>query len=275
MMGEHSISKSVGRLFEVLELFRETRRPWATSDLQERLDYPYSSIRVILKSLTDIGYLSYNPDDKTYFPTRKVSQLGSWVQSSLLQRSGLNDLIGMIGDEINETVGIATRAFIFCNFLQVRNSQQPFAIRLPVGVGLMLTNSVAGRVILGQVDDKERRRIVDYSKYWSRSNQPDGPAAAEDDTLRAVESLSQRGYLAEYNVWKKGIGAIGFPICPSPTGSPLSISIHGSSDRLRAREGEIREAVERHLTMYTENPEVFAHFAAQAGRARNDMIGHA
>ena len=276
MVGEHSISKSVGRLFEVLELFRETRRPWSTSDLQVRLDYPYSSIRVILKSLTDIGYLSYRAEDRTYFPTRKIGQLGSWVQSSLLEQSGLNDLVRMIGSEINETVGIASRAFIFCNWLQVQNSQQPFSIRLPVGVGLMLTNSVAGRVVLSQVDDKELRRIVEYSRYWSRSNQTDGqPVPDADNMERAFECVRKQGYLAEYNVWKKGIGSIGFPVNPSPTGSPLSISIHGSTDRLRSRETEIRDAVERHLSMYTENPAVFAHFAAQAGRGRGHVYGHA
>jgi DNA-binding IclR family transcriptional regulator len=275
MMGEHSISKSVGRLFQVLELFRETRRPWTTSDLQERLDYPYSSIRVILKSLTDIGYLSYRPEDRTYFPTRKISLLGSWVQSSLLEQSGLNDLVRMISAEINETVGIASRAFIFCNWLQVSNSQEPFSIRLPLGVGLMLTNSVAGRVVLSQVDEKELKRIVDYTKYWSRSNQTDGRMPDADDVERTAETVRKQGYLAEYNVWKKGIGAIGFPVNPSPTGSPLSISIHGSTDRLRAREGEIREAVDRHLAMYSENPAVFAHFAAQAGRGRHHVQGHA
>jgi DNA-binding IclR family transcriptional regulator len=275
MMGEHSISKSVGRILEVLELFRETRRPWTTSDLRERLDYPYSSIRVILKSLTDLGYLSYRPEDRSYFPTRKVALLGSWVQSSLLEQSGLNELLRIIGCETNETVGIASRAFIFCNWLQVRNSPQPFSIRLPLGVGLTLTNSVAGRVVLGQMEEKELKRVVEYTRYWTRSNHSDVIVPDADAISKATETIRKHGYLAEYNIWKKGIGAIGFPVYPSPTGSPLSLSIHGSSDRIRAREGEIREVVERHLAMYSDNPEIFAHFAVGAGRGHGVVTGQA
>jgi DNA-binding IclR family transcriptional regulator len=146
---------------------------------------------------------------------------------------------------------------------------------LPVGVGLTLTNSVAGRVVLGQLEEKELKRVVEYTRYWTRSNHSEVVVPDADDIDRAAETIRKQGYLAEYNMWKKGMGAIGFPVNPSPTGSPLSISIHGSSDRIRARESEILETVERHLGMYSDNPEMFAHFAVETGRAHGTLTGHA
>ncbi len=265
-VGEHSISRSVGRLFEVLEVFRETRRPWSISELQERLDYPYSSIRVIIKSLTDLEYLSYRADDRRYFPTLKVALLGSWLQPSLLELSGLNALLGIVARELNESVGIASRATIFMKWVQVRNSSQPFSLRLPVGVGAIMTSSVTGRVLLSQLDEQELKRVIDYTKYWIRTNGSEGPMPDVSEIERSVDLVHRHGYLVDYNVWIKDIGTIAFPVRPSPTGVPLSISVSGHIDRIKAHESQITERLRDHLAMYAENSAMFAHSAVGTRR---------
>ena len=68
--------KSARRAFEILELFDRERRPLALKDILEALGYPASSGSALLKSLVALGYLDYDRDRRTYFPTMRISALG-------------------------------------------------------------------------------------------------------------------------------------------------------------------------------------------------------
>lgn len=60
--------KSAGRVLEVLELLGNVRKPLSASEIGRLLDYPKSSTNVLLKYLTNLGYLSFDPDTMHYFP---------------------------------------------------------------------------------------------------------------------------------------------------------------------------------------------------------------
>ena len=91
-MSQGSVVKSVGRVFAVLELFRECRESLNSNSVAEALGYPKSSTIVLLKSMAELGYLAFDHKSKSYFPTPKVSDLGSWLSPELL-RGGVVDLV--------------------------------------------------------------------------------------------------------------------------------------------------------------------------------------
>ncbi|MDX2223799.1 MAG: helix-turn-helix domain-containing protein [Rhodospirillaceae bacterium] len=238
-----SISKSVGRAFIILEHFRGARAPCSTGELQKALNYPYSSVRAILKSLNELGYLRYFEAERTYFPTQKLMRLGNWIQNALMQSEGLIDLVDAVYHQVNETVALATRNFVFCNFLQVRNSKQRLSVQFHSGICLMLANTVAGRVILSQLEDKETARILDHTRNWA-SYAKAGPVANDGDIRGAIESCRKNGFIVDYDVGQEGAGTVCVPV-PSPFPSfPLAILVTGPSTRIRHHAGAIRQSIE-------------------------------
>jgi len=77
------VIKTAGRVFEVLEYFRQVRRPLAVREIAAHCRYPLSSTAVLLKSMATLGYLTYDHTRKAYFPTVQTAVLGDWVLESL------------------------------------------------------------------------------------------------------------------------------------------------------------------------------------------------
>ena len=246
---ELSISKSVGRVFQVLEYFREARTPRSTPDLERELNYPYSSARVILKSLHELGYLDYNGAAKKYFPTHKLSELCDWVPIARFESSGLFDFLDSVYAQAGETTLLSARGFIFSNNFRIKNGVQPMSVKGRGGVGLTLTNSVTGRVLLSQMTSDEIDQVVLHTDYWAKAtNQPS--TAKKEDVLRSIEFIRKHGYFSNYDGFKKGVGTISCPIPAPMPNFPLAISISAPIDRIRHREAGILQMLRRQSAAY-------------------------
>jgi DNA-binding IclR family transcriptional regulator len=204
---------------------------------------------VIVKGLSDLGYLHFNGRRKTYFPTEKLLYLGNWVQGSIFEASGLNDLISGIALEINETTALTSRNFIFCNFLRVQMGSQPISLQIPVGPGLTLINSVTGRVLLSQMRDQEFSRIFHYTQYWA-PNAKAPAVSARAEVERDVASVRKNGYLTGYDIWQKGVGTVAYPIRWPAINSVLAVSVSGPANRIKHNEKSIRKAIERAIAFH-------------------------
>jgi DNA-binding IclR family transcriptional regulator len=248
-MSSLSISKSVARTFEVLEYFRGTRAPSSTPALEKALNYPYSSMRVILKSLTELGYLKYDHVSRTYFPTPKLMSLGSWVESALLESTNLRRLAEAVHLRVDETTALATHNFIFNNLFRVLNGKPVMSLRVPGGIGLPLCHSVAGRVLMSQMDDAEIERIIAHTLYWVATTH--SPMKLDrGEIMRSINSARATGSLVDYNGFKNGVGTIAY-VVPSPfPGTPIALLVSGPELRVRNSEPKIRRNIEMSLSAY-------------------------
>lgn len=243
-----TISKSVGRAFEILESFRDSQEPATASDLTRRLKYPHSSGVAVLKILVQLGYLNYDRIKKAYFPTQRVHKMGVWVQSALIGSSGLLDVGQAISRTTGETTAITSRSFIFNHILNVFKPERPLALGLPTGVGITLCNSVVGRVILSQMSDIDVDRILRFTKFWAK-NQKTEPIAAPDDVWKSIKFARDQGYLVGYDVWLPGVGAIAYPLKAPFDGYPLALAVTGPSARIKKSEPHIRRTIEKCLKL--------------------------
>jgi len=248
-MTELSISRSVSRAFQVLEYFRDARAPCSTPELEKALCYPYSSVRVILKSLRSLGYLDYREDEKTYFPTEKLMSLGSWVGNALLQSDPLMRLLSFVHQRLDETVAIAVPNFIFCNVVKVHVGSRPMALKVPDGIGLPLVQSAAGRVLLSQMGDGDIRRVMQHTQYWAGTTR--APLHTDlIDVQQATELVRDRGSLADFNRFTAGVGTVAY-VVPSPfKDTPLALFLSGPTSRVQRDEVKIRRTIELYLASY-------------------------
>ena len=103
-----AIVKSAARAFEVLELFRELKRPLRVRDVAEQLGYPSISASGLLNTIADLGYISYDRDKHAYFPTLRFLVLGEWFHKDYFHNDGLFDLLSSVADQTKETVWVTT-----------------------------------------------------------------------------------------------------------------------------------------------------------------------
>ena len=88
-MTERSTVKSARRVLEILELFAQGLRQATVMDVANALTYPQSSTTALLSTLTTLGFLRFDPTDRTYSPTLRVMLLGSWMQDELFGEGSL------------------------------------------------------------------------------------------------------------------------------------------------------------------------------------------
>ncbi len=248
-----SISRSVSRAFEVLEHFRHGGAPRTMLELESELSYPYSSMRAILKTLCGLGYLKFDAEHKKYFPTQKLMGLGDWVQSALLKTDSLIWLLEATRKRVGETTALATPNFIFCNMFEVRNGSPPTALEVPLGVGLALTNSASGRVLLSQMSDSKVEGVIRHTQYWIGTTRTP-IVASRSDVLRSIDLIRANGHFTNYDSFRPGYGTVAYPV-PSPLhGAPIALLVSGETPRIRRAESRIRSTIETNLASYMPEP---------------------
>ena len=95
-MSPDRVIKSVGRVFELLELFDEVRRPVSVTEVARALGIPQSSTSALLRSMVTLGYCEVDATARRYVPTARVTILGSWLEAPLFEDGALIRLLNEI-----------------------------------------------------------------------------------------------------------------------------------------------------------------------------------
>ena len=237
-----SAVKSAKRAFEILEAFSRHRRPLALKELLDELDYPASSGSALMKSLVALGYLDYDGERRTYFPTMRIAALGSWVPGTLF---GDGPLLGALEDlhrETGETVILAVQSDLHAQYVHVIPSPEPLQLRVPPGTRRPLAQSGLGLVLLSAKRDPEierlRRRI---------NAAGEGAALSRDEMMARVNAVRARGYAFSRNAISQGVGIIGAALPNGPFGRVFAVGAAGQVERLERKEDEIVAALKTML----------------------------
>ena len=237
-----SAVKSAKRAFEILEAFSRHRRPLALKELLDELDYPASSGSALMKSLVALGYLDYDGERRTYFPTMRIAALGNWVPATLF---GDGPLLGALEDlhrETGETVILAVQSDLHAQYVHVIPSPEPLQLRVPPGTRRPLAQSGLGLVLLSAKRDPEierlRRRI---------NAAGEGAALTRDEMMARVNAVRARGYAFSRNAISQGVGIIGAALPNGPFGRVFAVGAAGQVARLERKEDEIVAALQTML----------------------------
>jgi DNA-binding IclR family transcriptional regulator len=236
MPDEVSISKSVARAFRVLELFRAERRPLAAADIGRRLALPQPSTRALLKTLVGLGYLAYTDADRTYWPTPQLTELGHWLASEKRLPLSLTLAVERIAGLAGETTSLCALRDGNAEILHVCKARHPVALQLEPGVGVAAWRTAVGRALLADLPDEEAAGLV---TGWLQKERTSTARRALQALPRELKRARADGFLAAYDLFLAGVGAVCVPVASSPRGAPpgpLVVAVAGLSDRIRARE---------------------------------------
>lgn len=242
------VVKSAIRVLEVLELFDRLQRDASVGEIARELGYPVSSTSMLLANLLERGYLRHGPDQRTYFPTPRVTLLGAWIEPLLTPGAELMRMMAELGEATGETIILAAPTRDQAQYLHVVPATT--TMRMHVGPGTMrpLLASGLGRVLLSTMPEEKVRHLV------MRHN--DGPFAGTARVSlaalqRELSAIRARGYAVVLRGVTPGAGLIGMLLPMELSGLPLAVGIGGWAREMRARQQEyvtlLRDAIDRHL----------------------------
>lgn len=246
-VGENSVVKSVGRVFEVLEAFNEVRKPMLAIEIAKRLSYPASSTSALLKSMVKLGYLSFDRRDRRYFPTIRIAIISEYLHGALFGQGSLMALMGDLHSLIGETIILGIRKDLEAQYVHIIPGIYPIMLNVPPGTVRPLHRSGMGWALLSQCEDAEIRALVDRVNAGGRETPVDYKKLMP--ILKEVRTL---GYARSYGTYVAGSGIIAMNLPGTAPDRRVAVGAGGPVDRLKAREREIvrlmRSAIDRHFT---------------------------
>jgi DNA-binding IclR family transcriptional regulator len=236
-MAEHLV-KSAARVIEILEVFAHERRRLTLAQLGSLLDYPKSSLSVLLKSLLAQGYLSYLPTDLSYFPTLKLASLGDWIPSVIFGDE-LMPMLHALRDATSETVTLTAPAGQSMRCLRVLLGTHRIALQLEDGTCFPIIGSAVGSAYLASLPPET------VMTYLARAVKAGLPLADVQLAEQLVAKTRAEGYASVYDRVTEDGGAVAMALPGTASGEALVVAVAGLSHRIRQGEAAIVTSMRR------------------------------
>ena len=219
--------KSARRVLEILERFEAVKQPPGVSEIARQLGYPLSSTSLLLRSLTQLGYLNLDPASRKFAPTMSVAMLGDWIVSGDEGRSRIRTVVQEARRLAGATAVLSTRNGIDVQYIHVvRAPEVNFRSRSP-GAGVLrpILRSSPGFVLLSALDDRQISLIA------RRVQATRGEAVCLDQVMIDVEKTRRQGYGWDASGVYPDVGSVSIRLpVDDMFGKPLVLSVAGSSD---------------------------------------------
>jgi DNA-binding IclR family transcriptional regulator len=234
--------KSAARVLEVLEFFRQRRQPASLKQIADGLHYPASSATVLLKSLTDLGYLSYDRGAREYFPTLRVASLGDWVSHELFGRGEIFELMQDLHSVSGETVSIALQNDIYIQYIRVIQSIHPLRFHTEEGSQRPLTQSATGWLILSTHSDAMVEKLVRRANIATPDSQQRQPLELMRER---VAQARREGLMYAQDIPLAGGATVAALLPVKVQGKAVVLGLGGTIERISAHRekyfGRLRE----------------------------------
>jgi len=230
------IVKSAGRVLQILEYFDFVQRPANVVEISTQLGYPQSSSSVLLRSLVKLGYLHFDPRDRTYVSTIRVSLLGSWVDSSCLTEGAILQSMRQLSQETGDAVVLAVRNGLYAQYIHVLQAANVARLHLPVGTIRPLAASATGYAMLALLEDREVAKII---RRMNAEASVTNEFVDTKDTLATLNGVRMTGYSFEADLVTPG-GAM--MIAPIPAGNGVTqmfLGLAGISQVMQERKEKL------------------------------------
>ena len=227
--------KSAVRVLEVLGYFKKSQKPQSLREISLGLGYPQSSATVLLKNLTQLGYLSYDRATRLYFPTLQVTALGDWISHALFGQGEVFEIMQDLHSATGETVSIALQNDVYIQYIRVIQSSH--ALRFVTEEGSMrpLTQSATGWLLMAAHSDTEVERLVRRANIATESFQMRQPI---DVMMHRVKNAREQAWATAENIPLIGGATICVTLPITAQGRAVVLGMGGTIERIVPKKAE-------------------------------------
>lgn len=194
--------KSAQRVLDLFELLAPWRRGMSHSQIADALHIPKSSLTQLLKSVTTRGYVTYNPEDKTY-------SLGDRFAALTRLTTGHKDMISLCQPVLEELTR-RTRESSALNLLNgdmaevvaTVLSPQRLLSHMRTGDSAPLYATSGGKVILAFLSDSMREDYLGRVRFQSVTP---NTISSVPELVRQLEKIRRDGVAYSFEEFTPGI----------------------------------------------------------------------
>jgi DNA-binding IclR family transcriptional regulator len=232
----NSVVKSAKRALEIFEFFAEVKKPATVMEVARTLDYPQSSTSVLMESLRNLGYLSYDRFTRQFTPTLRIAFMGNWVQENMYNDGNLLRMMGKLQRETGETVILGLQNDIHVQYMHSIQAIAPLRLFVRSGALRPLARAATGKMLLSAKSDEEIRALVIRINAEEEQSQN---RIKLKELMADIEQCRESGYSMTVSSVTEGAGVIAVLLNGSPGQPLLSVGIGAPNQRLAERKQEI------------------------------------
>lgn len=239
------VVKSAGRSLELLELFRDVRKPLRMVDIAAALSLPHSSTSMLLQSMVKMGYLVRS--DRNYAPSMRLTLLGGWLNDLAFREGNLLTMIQDVSQQTGDTVILVTRNGLYVEVLGLAPGRMDTVHHTRPGEARVLTRALMGHMILSAMKRPEAEGLV--ARINAEQKQADRRMSFKK-LVPVLDGIRQAGFGYSEDTFP-GTANVTILLPPGPFGDILVMGNAGTTDRIRPRRDQIlsimRSTVERYF----------------------------
>ncbi len=214
--------KSAQRTVELLEFFAGHRGMHSLASLQQSLGYPKSSLYMLLRTLTDLGWVETDPTGTLYGIGVRALLVGtSYIDGDHIVAAA-RDTLDWLAETTTETVHLARLDGTDVVYLTTRESQHYLRPMSRVGRRLPAYTTSLGKSLLAERDDREVRALLPAELVRLTPH-----TVADHDALAAdLARTRARGYAIDHEENVVGLRCFGAALrYQTPARDAISCSV--------------------------------------------------
>jgi DNA-binding IclR family transcriptional regulator len=192
------------------------------SEILAALDLPKSSVHRIIKELTELGYLTFNPETKRYFGSLRLASLGAEVMSHFQLRDHVRPHLLALHRETDHTTNLGILEGTQGVFVDKIESKD-FGIKLfsEIGKPFPLHCTGLGKVLLAFSSEDTLQTLIQNPLEAVTERTITDPV----DLRLELASIRQQGYALDNEEITRGILCLAAPVFGYGEGLAGAVSI--------------------------------------------------
>ena len=203
------ILNTVVKTFQVLEFLTESDSSYTLTKLAKKLKISIGTAQRITNTLNHLGYLSRDPETKSFRLTSKWIQIGLSVLHDMDLRQVAYPYLRKLNEETNETVSLGVIENFEVVVIERIATSHLITTNIRPGVRRPIHSNSIGKVILAFQDEIQIKSILDKIKLTKYT---DTTLVKKDNFRRELERIKEKGYSINDGESDKNVFAIGVPI---------------------------------------------------------------
>ena len=201
--------EALARGLNVLALFSRERPTMSFSDIVAASGLSKATVFRILSTLSNLGYLERNDENRRYRPSLKVLQLGFTTLSSLELRHLARPFTERLAQQVGQTVSMAVLDGMDVIYIDRVRHNAVLGVVLGLGSRIPAHAASLGKAILAFLPSDELQRRLEGAELPAYTQHTTSGRSA----LRAdLERVQELGYSLNDEEWVLGLRSTAAPI---------------------------------------------------------------
>ncbi|HEV8688749.1 MAG TPA: IclR family transcriptional regulator [Ideonella sp.] len=201
---------ALARGLAVLRCYRGGEKVLGNKDLAQRTGLPRSTIARLTHTLTELGYLEFQPDIEKYALGLAVLNFSAAYLGGLDVREIARPLMQALANEVGATVTLAAAQSQHMVFLEVAHGNPTFALRVGVGERVPRGTTAVGRACMAAAPMSERpSKLAEFHRLLR--DEADWPRV-KADIEKAFADYDAHGLCLSLGDWNKDVHAVSVPM---------------------------------------------------------------